>query len=84
MKVTLQQQIEIYHLEFFKNTKFNLNVKPVLSDMWLNINSKHNWNDWHIHPEGIFSGTFYIQHDSHKNGDIVFKNPLESKLEYIF
>ena len=84
LKSSIQQQIKIYHKEFFKNTQFHLNFEPLLSDVWLNINGKNNWNDWHIHPEGIFSGTFYIQHNGDKdNGNIVFKNPLESKLEYL-
>ena len=83
LKASIQQQLKIYHTEFFKNTKFHHNVEPLLSDTWLNINSKHNWNDWHTHPDGIFSGTFYVKHDGDTNGDIIFKNPLESKLEYI-
>ena len=83
LKKTIQEQIKIYHKEFFKNTEFHHNYEPLYSDMWLNINGKNNWNDWHIHPEGVFSGTFYIQHDNDKNGDIIFKNPLESKLEYL-
>jgi uncharacterized protein (TIGR02466 family) len=83
LKASIQQQVKIYHKEFFKTTEFHANYEPLISDVWLNINGKNHWNDWHIHPEGIFSGTFYIQHDSDKNGDIVFKNPLESKLEYL-
>jgi len=83
LNASIQQQVKIYHKEFFKTTEFHRNYEPLISDIWLNINGKNHWNDWHIHPEGIFSGTFYIQHDSDKNGDIVFKNPLESKLEYL-
>ena len=44
--------------------------------MWANINEKHHYNEWHIHPYSTLSGVYYIKHDgSDENGNISFKHP---------
>jgi len=44
--------------------------------MWVNINEKHHYNEWHIHPLCTLSGTYYIKHDESKeHGEILFKHP---------
>ena len=43
--------------------------------MWANINEKHHYNEWHIHPYSTLSGVYYIKHDgSDENGNISFKH----------
>jgi uncharacterized protein (TIGR02466 family) len=43
--------------------------------MWVNINEKHHYNEWHIHPFATLSGVYYIKHDGVESGDILFKHP---------
>ena len=84
LKRTIGEHLDVYHSEFFKDTTFTHDVKSLVSNMWLNINDKGHGNALHHHPDGMFSGTFYIKHDNTpKNGDLVFQNPLDSKLDYI-
>ena len=48
----------------------------VIDEMWANINEKHDYNEWHVHPYSNLSGAYYVKHDgSKKNGDILFKHP---------
>ena len=49
-----------------------------LDNMWVNINEKHHYNEWHMHAFSTLSGVFYIKHDGSKeHGDIAFKHPNE-------
>ena len=44
--------------------------------MWVIINEKYHYNEWHIHGFSTLSGSYYIKHDGSKeNGDIMFKHP---------
>ena len=47
-------QEEIYQKE-------NLNRKPVLGNMWANINGPGNFNRPHLHPNSLFSGVYWIK-----------------------
>ena len=38
-----------------------LNRKPVLGNMWANINPKEGMNQPHIHPNSLFSGVYYVK-----------------------
>ena len=48
--------------------------------MWVNINEKHHYNDWHVHPFATLSGVYYIKHDGVESGDIMFKHPEHPQL----
>jgi uncharacterized protein (TIGR02466 family) len=51
---------------------YNLNFK--LSNMWININKKGNYNVIHNHPISIISGVFWVK--TPKNcGSLVFQSP---------
>ena len=76
LKKEITQYLQLYHSEVFRGMKFKGNVTQSIVNMWLMINEKHHYVDWHIHHEATLSGVFYIKHDnSSKNGDILFKHP---------
>ena len=57
--------------------KFTTNVTQNIVNMWVNINEKHHYNEWHVHPFATLSGAYYIKHDgSAEGGDILFKHPI--------
>ena len=77
LKKEIHQYLQIYHTEVFRGMKFKKNVAQKLTDIWININEKYNYNEWHIHAYATLSGTYYIKHDgSIENGDISFRHPV--------
>ena len=77
LKKEITQHLQTYQLEVFQGMKFKKNITPNLTNMWVNINEKHHYNEWHTHGFSALSGTFYIKHDnSVENGDILFKHPI--------
>ena len=61
---------------------FKENIILSTREMWVNINEKHHYNEWHVHPHSTLSGTYYIKHDgSAENGNISFKHPNYQYLE---
>ena len=76
LKKEISKNLQIYHSQDFKGMVFEDDIIQNLNNMWVNINKKHHYNEWHIHPLATLSGTFYIKHDgSTENGNITFKNP---------
>ena len=76
LKKEISKNLQIYHSQVFKGMVFEDDIIQNLNNMWVNINKKHHYNEWHIHPLATLSGTFYIKHDgSTENGNITFKNP---------
>ena len=74
----INQYLQIYHSEVFREMVFKENVVQDFNNVWVNINEKHHYNDWHIHPNSTISGTYYIKHDGCiENGDILFKHPKD-------
>jgi uncharacterized protein (TIGR02466 family) len=53
-----------------------------LSNFWVNINEKNNYNVIHSHPQSSISGCIYLKTNSN-SGRIVFVNPSPSA-HYIF
>ena len=47
-------QDEIYQKE-------HLSLKPVLGNMWANINYPGNYNRPHLHPNALFSGVYWVK-----------------------
>ena len=81
LKKEITQSLQVYHLEVFEGMKFTTNVTQNIVNMWVNINEKHHYNEWHVHPFATLSGAYYIKHDgSAEGGDILFKHP---KAEYM-
>ena len=76
LKKEINQYLQIYHSEVFQGMVFKENVVQNLDNMWVNINEKYHYNEWHIHPYSTLSGTYYIKHDSSsEQGNIIFKHP---------
>ena len=79
LKKEINQHLQTYHSEVFRGMIFKKNIIQNLTKMWVNINEKHHYNEWHIHPGSTLSGAYYIKHGGHiENGDIMFKNPAGS------
>ena len=76
----INQYLQKYHSEVFRGMIWKDNLKHRLEsqEMWVNINKKHHYNEWHNHPNSILSGVYYIKHDGFGHGDIMFKNPFGS------
>ena len=76
LKKEITQHLQTYQLEVFQGMKFKKNITPNLTNMWVNINEKHHYNEWHIHIFSTLSGSYYIKHDgSSEQGNIMFKHP---------
>tara|TARA_B100001564_G_scaffold352847_1_gene360883 strand:- start:1383 stop:2024 length:642 start_codon:yes stop_codon:yes gene_type:complete len=82
LKKEITQHLQMYHSEVFRGMKFKGNVIQSLSNMWVNINEKHHYNEWHIHPYATLSGVFYIKHNGAENGDILFKHPNHQYMSF--
>ena len=76
LKKEITQHLQVYHSEVFRGMKFKGNVTQSIDNMWVMINEKHHYVDWHIHHNATLSGVYYIKHDgSAEGGDILFKHP---------
>ena len=60
--------------EIFK--KELLAQKPVLGNMWANINYPGNFNRPHLHPNALFSGVYWIKAPE-KSGDLMLYEPRQ-------
>ena len=77
LKKEIGQNLQTYHSEVFRGMKFKENVKQKYDNIWVNINEKHHYNEWHIHCFSTLSGVYYIKHDGlYEQGSIMFKNPI--------
>ena len=76
LKKEITKHLQLYHSEAFRGMVFKENVTQNISEMWVNVNGKHHYNEWHIHPYSTLSGAYYIKHDgSSEQGNISFKHP---------
>ena len=53
-KELFSMQEEVYQKQY-------LDLKPVLGNMWANINYPGNFNRTHLHPNALFSGVYWIK-----------------------
>ena len=77
LKKEIYQYLQAYQIKVFWGMRFEEeNIRQEFHNMWININEKYHYNEWHIHPGATLSGVYYIKHDgSSENGNIMFKNP---------
>ena len=54
--------------------KEKLTLKPVLGNMWANINYPGNYNRPHIHPNALFSGVYWVKAPV-KSGNFMVYDP---------
>ena len=66
-KELFAMQEEIFKKEF-------LTQKPVLGNMWANINYPGNSNRPHLHPNSLFSGVYWIKAPE-KSGNLMLYEP---------
>ncbi len=66
-KELFNMQEEIYQKE-------HLSLKPVLGNMWANINYPGCFNRPHIHPNSLFSGVYFIK-TPQKSGNLMVYDP---------
>ena len=77
LKKEINQYLQKYQSEVFEGMIFKENMILSTSGIWLNINEKHHYNEWHFHGYSTLSGVYYIKHDGVENGDIQFKHPRD-------
>jgi uncharacterized protein (TIGR02466 family) len=68
----LIEQIEFVSSDIAKDLSITDKLK--VKDIWINVNSKNNFNKPHVHPNCIFSGAYYVDVPEN-SGNIVFMNP---------
>ena len=78
----IEECLQIYHSEIFKGMQFKEDITHSLTNMWININQKNHYNEWHIHRRSTLSGVYYIKHDGFENGNIMFKHPNHLYMTY--
>ena len=66
-KELFAMQDEIFKKEF-------LTMKPVLGNMWANINYPGNANRPHLHPNSLFSGVYWVKAPE-KSGSLMLYEP---------
>ena len=66
--------IELFNMQEEIYQKENLNRKPVLGNMWANINYPGNSNRPHLHPNSLFSGVYWIKTPM-KSGNLMLYDP---------
>ena len=66
--------IELFNMQEEIYQKENLSRKPVLGNMWANINYPGNSNRPHLHPNSLFSGVYWIKTPM-KSGNLMLYDP---------
>ena len=65
---------ELFNMQEEIYQKENLSRKPVLGNMWANINYPGNSNRPHLHPNSLFSGVYWIKTPI-KSGNLMLYDP---------
>lgn len=59
---------------FARDCAFDLDRKPLLDSLWVNLLKPGGQHSGHIHPHSILSGTFYVEAPP-RSGPIRFEDP---------
>ena len=70
----LSKELFVMQEEIFE--KEYLTQKPVLGNMWANINYPGGFNRPHLHPNALFSGVYWIKAPE-KSGDLMLYEPRQ-------
>ena len=65
---------ELFNMQYEIYEKEHLALKPVLGNMWANINYPGCFNRPHIHPNSSFSGVYFIK-TPQKSGNLMVYDP---------
>ena len=66
--------IELFNMQEEIYKKENLSRKPVMGNMWANINGPGNYNRPHVHPNSLFSGVYWIK-TPENSGNLMLYDP---------
>ena len=66
--------IELFNMREEIYKKENLSRKPVMGNMWANINGPGNYNRPHVHPNSLFSGVYWIK-TPENSGNLMLYDP---------
>ena len=66
--------IELFNMQEEIYKKENLSRKPVMGNMWANINGPGNYNRPHVHPNSLFSGVYWIK-TTENSGNLMLYDP---------
>ena len=75
----LKKNLEEITQDYFDKVLSAKNVKPYITQSWLNYTTKDQYHHKHAHPNSLVSGVFYINVDK-KHDKIIF---LKDKYELI-
>ena len=64
---------EIFNMQDEIYQKENLDLKPVLGNMWANINYPGNFNRPHLHPNSLFSGVYWIKTPQNSGNFMIYE-----------
>lgn len=75
--------------ETVRNYAFNRQFKQsvdeiVIQHMFMNIQSKYQYQEYHDHRECLISGVFYIDVPDGDNMELIFKTPLKANYDDLF
>ena len=65
---------ELFNMQEEIYKKENLSRKPVMGNMWANINGPGNYNRPHVHPNSLFSGVYWIK-TPENSGNLMLYDP---------
>ena len=70
----LSKVLTRHAVNFAQNSGLNLEHKPKLDSLWVNLLKSSGHHSGHIHPHSIISGTLYVE-VSRSSGAIRFEDP---------
>ena len=65
---------ELFNMQEEIYPKENLSRKPVLGNMWANVNHPKCFNRPHIHPNSLFSGVYFVK-TPQNSGNLMLYDP---------
>ena len=65
---------ELFNIQYEIFKKEFLTQKPVLGNMWANINYKGGFNRPHLHPNSLFSGVYWVK-TPENSGNLMLYEP---------
>jgi uncharacterized protein (TIGR02466 family) len=69
------QSIWVRLIQMKKDLGIKDSIKLKITNIWVNVNGRGNFNRPHAHPNSVISGVYYVDADPTISGDIIFSNP---------
>ena len=79
--IKLKNKIEDAINKFHHEIQLKKTYHSKISKIWININQKGHLNDYHHHPDSIFSGAFYL---TKTKSPIIFQHPVRDITTYFW